>query len=82
MHNRQLDVFIRVADTGSFSKAAAEGHVTPTAVIKRINSLESALGMRLFERTHRGLKLTEEGKSLYKDAKYIIQYGRDSVLRA
>jgi DNA-binding transcriptional LysR family regulator len=82
MYNRQLDTFIRVADAGSFSKTADEGHITPTAVIKQINSLESALGLRLFERTHRGLKLTEAGKSLYKDAKYVIQYSRDSIQRA
>jgi DNA-binding transcriptional LysR family regulator len=82
MYNRQLDTFIRVADAGSFSKAAEESHITPTAVIKQINSLEAELGLHLFERTHRGLKLTDGGESLYKDAKYIIQYCRDSVQRA
>lgn len=38
--------------------------------------------MQLFVRTHRGLVLTEAGKSLYQDAKYIIQYCKDSVTRA
>jgi DNA-binding transcriptional LysR family regulator len=82
MYNRQLDTFIRVADAGSFSKAAEKNHITPTAVIKQINSLESELGLRLFARTHRGLTLTESGKSLYNDAKYIIQFCKDSVKRA
>ena len=36
----------------------------------------------LFTRTHRGLVLTEAGKSLYKDSKYIIRYCKASVLRA
>lgn len=38
--------------------------------------------MKLFERTHRGLKLTKAGASLYNDAKYVIQYCKDSVIRA
>lgn len=82
MYNMQLETFIRVADTGSFNKAAEELYITPPAVTKQINLLEADLGLRLFIRTHRGLILTESGKSLYKDAKYIIQYCKDSVARA
>jgi DNA-binding transcriptional LysR family regulator len=44
--------------------------------------LEAQLGLRLFARTHRGLTLTDSGKSLYDDAKYIIAYCKDSVARA
>ncbi len=82
MYNPQLETFIRAADAGSFSKAAEEAYITPTAVIKQINLLESSLNVKLFERTHRGLILTEAGRSLYQDAKYIIRYCRDSVTRA
>ena len=82
MYNPQLDTFIHVADAGSFNRAAEESYITPTAVIKQINLLEASLGVRLFERTHRGLILTKAGKSLYQDTKYIIQYCRDSVTRA
>lgn len=82
MYNPQLETFLRVADAGSFNKAAAESFITPTAVIKQINLLEETLGVSLFQRTHRGLLLTEAGKSMYQDAKYIIQYCRDSVARA
>lgn len=82
MYNPQLETFLRVADLGSFNKAAEAAYITPTAVIKQINLLESGLGVRLFERTHRGLKLTKAGMSLYRDSKYIIQYCRDSVIRA
>lgn len=82
MYNPQLDTFLRVADAGSFNKAAEESYITPTAVIKQINLLEAELGVKLFERTHRGLHLTKAGKSLYQDTKYIIQYCRDSVTRA
>lgn len=82
MYNPQLETFLRVADAGSFNKAAAESFITPTAVIKQINLLEETLGVSLFQRTHRGLILTEAGKSMYQDAKHIIQYCRDSVARA
>ena len=82
MYNPQLETFLRVADAGSFNKAAEKSYITPTAVIKQINLLEAELGVKLFERTHRGLHLTKAGKSLYQDTKYIIQYCRDSVTRA
>ena len=74
MYNPQLETFIRVADAGSFNKAAEESFITPTAVIKQINLLEDSLGVKLFDRTHRGLHLTKAGHSLYQDSKYIIQY--------
>ena len=51
-------------------------------MIKQINLLERDLDLRLFLRTHRGLQLTKAGQSLYQDAKYIIQYCKDSVTRA
>ena len=82
MYNPQLETFIRVADAGSFNKAATDLYITPTAVIKQINLLETSLELKLFQRTHRGLTLTKAGKSLYQDAKYIVQYCKDSVIRA
>ena len=82
MYNPQLETFLRAADAGSFTKAAEESYITPTAVIKQINLLEESLGVKLFERSHRGLTLTKAGRSMYQDAKYIIQYCRDSVTRA
>ncbi|WP_286356324.1 LysR family transcriptional regulator [Ileibacterium valens] len=82
MYNPQLETFIRVADAGSFNKAAEKSFITPTAVIKQINLLEDSLGVKLFDRTHRGLHLTKAGHSLYQDSKYIIQYCRDSLSRA
>ena len=64
MYNPQLDTFIRVAEAGSFSKAAQESFITPTAVIKQMNLLESRLGLTLFHRSHQGLSLTRAGRSL------------------
>ena len=61
---------------------AEELYITASAVIKQINSLETSLGLKLFDRTHRGLEVTNAGKSLYQDAKYVIQYCKDAVTRA
>lgn len=82
MYNPQLDTFIRVAEAGSFNKAAEEMYISTPAVIKQINLLENSLDVKLFLRTHRGLALTEAGKSLYGDAKHIIQYSHEAVIRA
>ncbi len=82
MYNRHLETFISVADLGSFSKAAEALYISSTAVIKQINLLEQELGLTLFERTHRGIELTKAGRSVYGDAKYLIQYSKDSLTRA
>lgn len=82
MYNPQLDTFIKVADAGSFNKAAEALFISPPAVIKQINLLESSLSLRLFERSHRGLTLTKAGQSLYRDAKYLIKYSQESIERA
>lgn len=42
MYNPQLETFIKVADAGSFNKAAEESYITTTAVIKQINLLEDS----------------------------------------
>lgn len=82
IYNKQLETFILVADLGSFNKAAERMFISPTAVIKQINSLENSLDLKLFIRTNQGLTLTESGNYIYQDAKYIIQYCKDSVTRA
>lgn len=82
MYNPQLETFLCVADSGSFNKAVEKLYISPPAVIKQINLLEENLGVELFVRTHRGLALTKAGQSLQQDARYIIQYCKDSVTRA
>ena len=82
MYNHQLDTFVHAADAGSFSKAGEALFISPTAVMKQIDRLEEALEVRLFDRTPRGLMLTNAGKSYYQDAKYMIQYARDAQTRA
>ena len=77
MYNHQLETFIRVADAGSFNKAAEESYITPTAIIKQINLLEDSLGVKLFKRTRRGLTLTKAQKELqFEEYKEYMQYNR------
>lgn len=82
LYNPQLDTFLRVADLGSFTRAARESYVTPNAVLKQINLLEQDIGVPLFTRTHQGLQLTDAGRSLYHDAKHIIRHAETAVSRA
>ena len=82
LYNPQLETFICVVEAGSFSKAADKLFISPPAVIKQINSLESSVNLQLFIRNHRGLTVTEAGKSLYNDAKDIIQLCNNAVTRA
>lgn len=82
MYSHQLETFIQVADAGSFSKASEIMFISPTAVMKQINLLEGTLDVKLFNRTPRGLTLTNAGKSYYQDAKYMIQYAKDAQVRA
>ncbi|NCB51185.1 MAG: LysR family transcriptional regulator [Clostridia bacterium] len=73
MNKNQLDTFIKVAEEGSFSKAAYALYVTPSAVIQQINLLESDLDVRLLIRTNHGIALTKAGEILYEDALKITQ---------
>lgn len=82
MYNPQIETFIRVAESKSFNKAAKELYITSTAVIKQINTLESRLGLTLFDRSRRGLTLTPAGESLYRDSLNVVKYSMDSVERA
>ena len=64
MYLPALDLFLKVVECGSFSKAAKELYLTHTAIIKQMNSLEEMLKVKLFIRSPQGIKLTEVGKVL------------------
>ena len=82
MYDPHLDIFLQVAELGSFSRAAEALYISAPAVIKQIGLLEDRIGVKLFLRTHQGASLTEAGKSLYGDAKRIIQDSNEAVIRA
>jgi LysR family transcriptional regulator, glycine cleavage system transcriptional activator len=62
-----IKVFWAAARHGSFVKAAGELHVTPSAVSLQVRQLEDELGLKLFERTPRGLALTMSGQRVLPD---------------
>ncbi|MGE0212753.1 MAG: LysR substrate-binding domain-containing protein [Parvibaculaceae bacterium] len=64
-----LRAFEAAARLASFKEAAAELSVTPTAVSHQIRRLEEHLGLRLFERLHRSLRLTPSGEALAEAAR-------------
>ncbi len=82
LYDPHLDLFLQVAKWGSFSKAAAANFITPSAVIKQINALENSLGVRLFDRSHRGLTLTKAGESLREDIPALIRLSDQIEARA
>ncbi len=82
MYNPVLDTFICVADCGSFTKASERLYISPTAVMKQINSLENHLKLKLLERKSSGVQLTSAGKMIYRDAKFMINYSKKSIAEA
>lgn len=82
MYNSQLDAFIKVADAGSFNKAAESLYISPPAIIQQINLLEASCGFKLFIRSNHGVKLTLAGRSLYEDAKAIIHLSNEALNKA
>ncbi len=82
MYNPQLATFISVAENGSFTKAADALYISPTAVMKQINTLEERLGITLFARTNHGLQLTEAGETFLQDARYVVDYSDKAVKKA
>ncbi|WP_026059967.1 LysR family transcriptional regulator [Pseudaminobacter salicylatoxidans] len=66
-HISLLPVFRMVATSGGFTAAAGPLGVTPSAVSQKIRQLEAMLGVRLFERTSRSVRLTEAGRLLLAD---------------
>jgi DNA-binding transcriptional LysR family regulator len=68
-----MEVFVRVVETGGFTPAAKALGMTPSAVSKLVSRLEDRLGARLFQRTTRRLSLTEEGQAFHRHAQRIVQ---------
>lgn len=73
-----LNAFVAVAETGSFSIASEQLYLTQPAISKRIASLESELDIHLFDRIGRKVTLTEAGIALLDRAHKILQQVEDS----
>lgn len=73
MNLKQLEAFVHVAESGSFSKAARVLFLTQPTVSAHISSLEKELKARLFVRNTKEVSLSEDGKLLYQYAKQMIE---------
>lgn len=69
---RALQVFIAVADNNGFAHAAETLHISPTAVTRLVAALEDQIGVRLFARTTRKVRLTEAGAHFAADARKVL----------
>lgn len=72
MQIQQLTYFVAIAEQGSINKAAEKLFVTQPNLSKAISNLENELKVRIFNRTNKGVVLTDEGKKLYQYARTII----------
>ncbi len=72
MDTQQLQAFVAIAESGSFSGAAERLHLTQPAISKRIALLEAQLGTSLFDRIGRQVVLTPAGQALQPRAKLIL----------
>lgn len=68
-----LKAFVSVVETGGFNRAADQLRASSAAVSRRISGLESALGVKLLNRTTRQIDLTEAGKEFYADVVRILE---------
>src|SRR6266853_964919 len=68
-----LKGFEAAARNLSFTRAAAELFVTQSAISRQVQTLEDQLGVALFRRLHRELRLTEEGQTLYKTTGELLR---------
>lgn len=73
-----LQAFVAVAETGSFSAAAAALGLAKSTVSQRVQALEQGLGVSLLHRTTRRLRLTEHGEALFERGKPVM----DAVVEA
>jgi LysR family transcriptional regulator, nitrogen assimilation regulatory protein len=73
MELRSLHYFVRIAELGSITRAAAHLHVAQPALTRHIQRLEDELEVALFTRANRGVRLTEGGQRLLESAQRILR---------
>jgi DNA-binding transcriptional LysR family regulator len=75
----QLKAFLAIARTGNLTRAAAEMHVSQPTLSGQLKMLEEELGVALFERTARGMKLTAVGQRLHDKAQDVVERATELV---
>ena len=79
MDKHNLNAFIAVAETKSFSSAADILHVTQSTISKRIALLETTMGQKLFDRIARQVSVTPAGAELLPRAKHMVQEYQNAI---
>lgn len=79
MNDKQLSLFLTVADEGSFSKAEQKAFISKQAMLRQINALEAEVGVPLLLRTSEGVTLTDAGREFYKGAEKMLRL-RNTIL--
>ena len=74
-----LASFILIVDEGSFTAAAKQLNVTPSALSKLVTRLETSLSVKLFERTTRKLLITRTGQQVYDQAIVMVNAAKQAV---
>jgi LysR family transcriptional regulator, nitrogen assimilation regulatory protein len=74
---KQLRYFARIAEFGSFTRAAAELHIAQSALSYQVGELEAELGIALFNRHSRGVTLTDAGSAVLERAHRVMQEAND-----
>ncbi|MBB4127655.1 DNA-binding transcriptional LysR family regulator [Xanthomonas translucens] len=69
---RQLRYFIAVAETENVGRAAAQLHISQSPLSRQIKQLEEQLGVLLFERSKKRIRLTQEGRDLLGEARTLM----------
>jgi DNA-binding transcriptional LysR family regulator len=72
MELRHLRYFVAVAETGAFSRAAARLQITQPALWRQVHDLEAELGVRLFERAGRRIRVTSAGQGLLRRSRELL----------
>ncbi len=79
MELRHLRYFIAVAEQENVSRAALKLHVSQPGISRQIHDLEEEIGVQLFERSAKALKLTEAGRKFLDEARAVLQRADDAV---